>query len=83
MKIAMIGWEYPPFKAGGLATHCYGLTRSLSDKNVNIDFYMPKTKEKCSSDKKNLRIMEVGETEVFPYDRPDSKEIEGNFYDAV
>ncbi len=83
MKIAMIGWEYPPFKAGGLATHCYGLTRSLSDKNVNVDFYMPKTNEKANSDKKNLRIREVGETEVFPYDRPDSKEIKGNFYDAV
>jgi len=83
MKIAMIGWEYPPFKAGGLATHCYGLTRSLSDKNVKIDFYMPKTKESVKNDKKNLRIIEVGETEIFPYDRPDTKEIKGNFYDAV
>jgi len=83
MKIAMIGWEYPPFKAGGLATHCYGLTRSLSDKNVKVDFYMPKTKESASSDKSNLRIFEVGETKIFPYDRPDTKEIGGNFYDAV
>ncbi len=38
MKIAMIGWEYPPFKAGGLATHCYGLTRSLADKGCNSRF---------------------------------------------
>jgi len=83
MKIAMIGWEYPPFKAGGLATHCYGLTRSLADKNTKIYFFMPKTKETASSDKPNLKIVEVGETEVFPYDRPDSKEIGGNFYEAV
>jgi glycosyltransferase involved in cell wall biosynthesis len=83
MKIAMIGWEYPPFKAGGLATHCYGLTRSLSDKNVHVDFYMPKTKHSTGSDKSNLKIIEVGETEIFPYDRPDSKEIKGNFYEAV
>ncbi len=83
MKIAMIGWEYPPFKAGGLATHCYGLTRSLADKNVKVDFYMPKTKHSTSSDKPNLIIKEVGETEIFPYDRPDSKEIAGMFYDAV
>ena len=83
MRIAMIGWEYPPFKAGGLATHCYGLTRSLSDKSVNIDFYMPKTKRTANSDKPNLKIIEVGETEVFPYDRPDSKEIGGNFFEAV
>jgi len=83
MKIAMIGWEYPPFKAGGLATHCYGLTRSLSDKNVHVDFYMPKTKHSTGSEKSNLKIIEVGETEIFPYDRPDSKEIGGNFYEAV
>jgi glycosyltransferase involved in cell wall biosynthesis len=83
MKIAMIGWEYPPFKAGGLATHCYGLTRSLADKNVKVDFYMPKTKKSAFSDKSNLNIVEVGETEIFPYDRPDSKEIGGNFYEAV
>ncbi len=83
MKIAMIGWEYPPFKAGGLATHCYGLTRSLSDKNVHVDFYMPKTRHSTGSEKSNLKIIEVGETEIFPYDRPDSKEIGGNFYEAV
>ena len=83
MKIAMIGWEYPPFKAGGLATHCYGLTHSLADKNVKVFFFMPKTKHKTSSDKKNLKIIEVGEAEVFPYDRPDSKEIGGEFFDSV
>ena len=83
MKIAMIGWEYPPFKAGGLATHCYGLTHSLADKGVKIDFYMPKTKHSTGSDKSNLNIIEVGETEIFPYDRPNSKELAGQFYEAV
>ena len=80
MKVAMLGWEYPPFKAGGLATHCYGLTRSLADKNVKVDFYMPKTKHDTGSDNPNLRIIEVGEAEVFPYDRPDAKEIAGQFF---
>ena len=83
MKIAMIGWEYPPFKAGGLATHCYGLTRSLADKNVAIDFYMPKTRHNTRSDKKNLVIKEVGETEIFPYDRPNTKELVGLFFESV
>jgi glycosyltransferase involved in cell wall biosynthesis len=83
MRVAMIGWEYPPFKAGGLATHCYGLTRSLADKGVQIDFYMPKTKHATGSDKKNLNIIEVGETEIFPYDRPDNKELAGQFFEAV
>lgn len=83
MKIAMIGWEYPPFKAGGLATHCYGLTRSLADKNVKLYFFMPKTKHKSISDKANLVIKEVGETEIFPYDRPEDKALAGNFSEAV
>jgi glycosyltransferase involved in cell wall biosynthesis len=83
MKIAMIGWEYPPFKVGGLGTHCYGLTRSLADKNVSIDFYMPKTKHKLKSDKNNLSIIEVGEVEVYPYDRPYDKELSGHFFESV
>ncbi len=83
MKIAMIGWEYPPFKAGGLGTHCYGLTQSLAEKNVCVDFYMPKTKHNTNSNKNNLVIKEVGETEIFPYDRPEDKELVGQFFNSV
>ena len=36
------------------------LTRSLADKNISVDFYMPKTKQNPSSDKKNLKIIENG-----------------------
>jgi glycosyltransferase involved in cell wall biosynthesis len=83
MKVAMIGWEYPPFTVGGLGTHCYGLSRSLADIGVRVHFYMPKTKQVATSDKHNLIINEVGETTVFPYDRPENKEITGQFFDAV
>jgi glycosyltransferase involved in cell wall biosynthesis len=83
MRVAMIGWEYPPFKAGGLGTHCYGLTRSLADNQVSVDFFMPKTKSKATSDNPNLRIIEVGEASFFPYQRPDDKEIAGGFFDSV
>ena len=83
MRIAMIGWEYPPFKAGGLGTHCYGLTRSLADKNVKVYFFMPKTKHTANSNQPNLIIKEVGETEIFPYDRPEDKALAGNFFEAV
>lgn len=83
MKVAMLGWEYPPFKVGGLGTHCYGLTRSLADKNVKVDFYMPKTKNKVKSDRDNINIIEVGESEIFPYDRPDDKALAGKFFDCV
>jgi glycosyltransferase involved in cell wall biosynthesis len=44
---------------------------------------MPKTNRSASRDRLNLRIIEVGETDVFPYDRPDVKEIGGNFFEAV
>jgi len=83
MKVAMIGWEYPPFKTGGLGTHCYGLTRGLADKDVIVDFYMPKTNKRVRSNKKNLHIIEVGETTVYPYDRPEDAELEGNFFESV
>jgi glycosyltransferase involved in cell wall biosynthesis len=83
MKVAMIGWEYPPFTVGGLGTHCYGLTRSLAHMGVKVDFYMPQTKHGATSDNRNLVIKEVGETKVFPYDRPESNEIAGQFFDAV
>ena len=79
----MIGWEYPPFTVGGLGTHCYGLTRSLANMGAKVDFYMPQTKHGVTSDNRNLVIKEVGETTVFPYDRPESNEIAGEFFDAV
>ena len=44
----MIGWEFPPFMSGGLATHCYYLTRELAAQGVEIDLFMPKTKEPVS-----------------------------------
>jgi glycogen(starch) synthase len=83
MRVAMIGWEYPPFTVGGLGTHCYGLTRSLCNMGVKVDFYMPQTRHGVKSDSCNLIIKEVGETTVFPYDRPQSNEIPGQFFEAV
>ncbi len=85
MKVAMLGWEYPPFKVGGLGTHCYGLTHGLAEKNVHIDFYMPKLRQKVKSDNKNIKIIEVGEPgdAIFPYDRPDDKALGGKFFDLV
>lgn len=79
----MLGWEYPPFKAGGLATHCFGLTRSLVDRGVCVDFFMPKTGRGVVSDRAGLRIVEVGESEVWPYDCPGVRELGGGFFDAV
>lgn len=39
----MFGWEYPPYKSGGLGTACYGLTKGLSHKHAEILFVLPQT----------------------------------------
>jgi glycosyltransferase involved in cell wall biosynthesis len=38
----MLGWEFPPFFAGGAGMVCKELTRALNDLDVNITFVMPK-----------------------------------------
>lgn len=38
----MFGWEYPPFNSGGLGVACHGLANALVNKDVNIDFVLPK-----------------------------------------
>jgi len=40
IKVLMLGWEYPPYAAGGLGTHCEGITKPLS-KIVDLTFVVP------------------------------------------
>lgn len=42
MRVLMLGWEFPPFIAGGLGTACYGLTRALDRLGTEILFVLPK-----------------------------------------
>ncbi len=37
----MLGWELPPHNSGGLGMACYQLCKSLSKKNVDIEFILP------------------------------------------
>lgn len=46
----MFGWEFPPFKSGGLGTACYDLTKGLSSEGVNVTFVMPKAPEDARTD---------------------------------
>ena len=41
----MLGWEYPPYFAGGLGTHVYNLTKELSKLGVKIYFINPPLEE--------------------------------------
>ncbi len=45
LKVLMFGWEFPPFKSGGLGTACYGLTKGLAKNGVDVTFIMPVTPE--------------------------------------
>lgn len=43
MRVLMLGWEFPPFIAGGLGVACYGLTKSLDRMGHSVLFTLPKT----------------------------------------
>ncbi|MCC6580736.1 MAG: glycosyltransferase [Phycisphaeraceae bacterium] len=42
MRVLMLGWEFPPYISGGLGTACYGLTKALSNLNVEVLFVLPR-----------------------------------------
>ncbi len=56
MKVLMFGWEFPPFKSGGLGTACYGLTKALSQLGVSVVFVIPKAPYKVKGKYVNLVI---------------------------
>lgn len=49
MRILMLGWEFPPFIAGGLGTACYGLTKALDGLGHQITFILPKAVDRSHS----------------------------------
>src|SRR3989338_3580123 len=62
MKVLMFGWEFPPLSSGGLGTACYGLTKSLSKKGIDITFVLP-----YSSDVENpgfIKLISAGNIKV-------------------
>lgn len=67
MRIAMLGWEYPPFKSGGLGVHCFELTSQLAKRGHQIDFYMPVVGQPLTSPHPNIKLIEVAETILRPY----------------
>ena len=88
MKVGMIGWEFPPFMAGGLGIHCLELTTQLAKMGVDIDFYMPHMSMegdlRVSDHHKHLRIVEVeAETGMSPYGDSRQRGYEESFNEAV
>lgn len=88
MKVGMIGWEFPPFMAGGLGIHCLELTTQLAKMGVDIDFYMPhmalEGDLRVAAHHKHLRIHEVeADPGMSPYGDSRARGYEESFNDAV
>src|SRR5216684_7142499 len=49
MRILMLGWEFPPFIAGGLGVACYGLTKALDRLWHEIVFILPRPVDRSHS----------------------------------
>ncbi len=41
MKVLMLGWELPPFFAGGVGMVCYHLTKALCQQGTEVTYVMP------------------------------------------
>lgn len=67
LRVAMVGWEFPPLKVGGLAVHCYHLARELAQLGCAIDFYIPKTSLKIPSPHPNINIIPVTDSTIQVY----------------
>ncbi len=67
MRVAMLGWEFPPFTSGGLGVHCFELTRALCRMGVEIDFFMPISGKDITPPFPGIRIIEVAKTSLRPY----------------
>jgi glycosyltransferase involved in cell wall biosynthesis len=67
MKVAMLGWEFPPFISGGLGVHCWHLAKNICGLGVKIDFFMPASGQKIASPHPNIKIYEVSKAIIAPY----------------
>ncbi len=83
MRIAMLGWEFPPSVSGGLGVHCYHLTNALCRLGVQVDFFMPSFGRPAKPGHENLRIFEVSKTSLGPYSPIRKKTLHGLYGDNL
>ncbi len=62
MKVLMFGWEFPPHISGGLGTACYGLTKGLSNMDVEVLFVMPSASG--DEDESSIKIINASDIAV-------------------
>jgi glycosyltransferase involved in cell wall biosynthesis len=56
VRVLMLGWEFPPYFAGGVGTVCYELTKALAARNVPITYIMPHGPDEVSSQHLKLLV---------------------------
>ncbi|MFB3925767.1 MAG: glycosyltransferase family 4 protein [Syntrophales bacterium] len=62
MRVLMLGWEFPPHISGGLGTACFGITKGLTHRGVEVIFVLPRIKgERRSS---HVRLISASEVPV-------------------
>jgi glycogen synthase len=59
MHVLMLGWEFPPFIAGGLGTACHGLTKALDRRGIDVTFVLPKAIDRSHSSHVDLLAPEA------------------------
>ncbi|HEY0964642.1 MAG TPA: glycosyltransferase family 4 protein [Candidatus Paceibacterota bacterium] len=73
MKVLTFGWEFPPFKNGGLGVACHGLTKELLHNGVEVIFVLPKSQEVVGNARflfaDNERLLTIRHTDahLMPY----------------
>lgn len=83
----MLGWEFPPYFAGGVGVVCEALTRALARRAVDITYVMPSGPDQVSASHvqllvashyaPNVRVTRLG-AELFPYSFPYSLPLDGD-----
>ncbi len=78
MKVLTFGWDFPPSRNGGLGVACYGLTRELADKGIDVIFVLPKKQETIGSprfvfanNERRVKVREI-KSSLIPYQNSDS-----------
>ena len=64
VRVLMFGWEFPPYKTGGLGTACYGLTRGLDNMGVGVTFVIPRSTGEGISG--HVKVIGTGDIHVNP-----------------
>lgn len=56
MKVLMLGWEFPPYFAGGVGVVCHSLTKALAKHDVDVTYVMPKGPASVHADHVKLLV---------------------------